>query len=55
MGRAAPIAARYVEVRRDDLSSQHRNELWGDFCSEFISVGLYQRGGWAHADFDEAV
>ena len=44
--RAAPIVARYSDVRREDLGPGRRRDLWRGFTREIMDAGLYETGGW---------
>jgi hypothetical protein len=44
---AAPIAARYDELRNPGLDPDDRHELWSTFAAEAAAAGLYELGGWA--------
>lgn len=45
--RAAPIVARYIDLRREDLEPRERSRLWFDFSQEIIEAGLNERNKWA--------
>lgn len=44
--RAAPIVARYTDLRREDLPHHRRRDLWRAFTQDIIASGLYETGGW---------
>ncbi len=49
---AAPIVAKFPDLRSETLSAADRRGLWMAFCKEFKDSGLYVRGGWAPTDFE---
>jgi len=51
---AAPIVAKFPDLRSENLSAADRRGLWMAFCKEFKDSGLYVRGGWAPTDFESS-
>jgi hypothetical protein len=49
---AAPIAARYGDLRDETLGPGKRATRWQAFCHEIRAAGLYERGGWAPEEFE---